>query len=268
MDGLLSDGSATYTDAVSQRRGSSTTYAMANWRGDAVRQTNGGGGTDSYRIYDAFGNRLLARYSPVGPFGYAASSGYQEDGDSGLRLLGHRYYDPTTGRFLTRDPAKDGRNWYAYVDGNPLRSVDPTGLNGTNGLRSGAVRNQTSKPIRVLFDVGDEKHRHPYQVILPPGYQTTGIDADYVEPEDGSWYHVMGMLTADIAYANGYYYLINTNSVYHGDYPPGFQPDPKAGRPSPPPFYPHPTGDGGRRPVIEPIPPGYRNPKSPQRIGR
>jgi hypothetical protein len=29
-------------------------------------------------------------------------------------LLGHRYYDPTLGRFLSRDPIKDGRNWYVY----------------------------------------------------------------------------------------------------------------------------------------------------------
>lgn len=36
--------------------------------------------------------------------------GYQEDGDNGLKLLGHRYYDPSTGRFLSRAPAKESRN--------------------------------------------------------------------------------------------------------------------------------------------------------------
>ncbi|MDX2065147.1 MAG: RHS repeat-associated core domain-containing protein [Fimbriimonadaceae bacterium] len=49
-------------------------------------------------------------------------------GDSGLQLLGHRYYDPSTGRFLTRDPIKDGRNWYTYCENNPLTAVDPLGL--------------------------------------------------------------------------------------------------------------------------------------------
>lgn len=34
----------------------------------------------------------------------------------------------TTGRFLTPDPIKDGGNWYAYCDNNPLGSVDPTRL--------------------------------------------------------------------------------------------------------------------------------------------
>jgi RHS repeat-associated protein len=65
----------------------------------------------------------------VGAFGFAGKSGYQEDSDSFLKLLGHRYYDPSTGRFLTRDPAKDGRNWYAYCENNPTRFVDPSGNN-------------------------------------------------------------------------------------------------------------------------------------------
>jgi hypothetical protein len=44
-----------------------------------------------------------------------------------LQLLGDRYYDPTLGRFLTRDIAKDGRNWYVYCGNNPLKYADPEG---------------------------------------------------------------------------------------------------------------------------------------------
>jgi RHS repeat-associated protein len=64
------------------------------------------------------------------PIDYAGGFGYQQDSDSGLMLLGHRYYDPSTGRFLTRDPIKDGRNWYSYGGGNgaPTGFVDPDGL--------------------------------------------------------------------------------------------------------------------------------------------
>jgi RHS repeat-associated protein len=63
----------------------------------------------------------------VGAFGFAGKFGYQEDSDSSLKLLGHRYYDPSTGRFLTRNPTKDGRNWYVYCASNPCRFVDPSG---------------------------------------------------------------------------------------------------------------------------------------------
>jgi RHS repeat-associated protein len=59
--------------------------------------------------------------------GSSGGAGYQED-ETGLQLLGHRYYDPSTGRFLTRDPIKDGRNWYSYCDNNPVNCIDAVGL--------------------------------------------------------------------------------------------------------------------------------------------
>ena len=42
--------------------------------------------------------------------------------------LRNRYYDPSVGRFIAEDPAKDGLNWYAYCSGNPIMFVDPWGL--------------------------------------------------------------------------------------------------------------------------------------------
>lgn len=39
-----------------------------------------------------------------------------------------RYYDPTTGRFLSEDPAKSGDNFYAYTRNNPITRTDPFGL--------------------------------------------------------------------------------------------------------------------------------------------
>jgi RHS repeat-associated protein len=67
------------------------------------------------------------------PFGFVGAGQYQSDSDSGLQLLGHRMYDPTIGRFVSSDPAKDGTNWYAYVLNNPLSGTDPLGLNDDLG---------------------------------------------------------------------------------------------------------------------------------------
>lgn len=47
---------------------------------------------------------------------------------NGLKLLGHRYYDSGTGRFISSDPIGDGNNWYAYGGNNPISNVDPDGL--------------------------------------------------------------------------------------------------------------------------------------------
>lgn len=77
--------------------------------------------------YDAFGNELATSGTWNGPFTHGGPFGYQKDTDSNLQLLGNRYYDPELGRFLTRDVAKDGRNWYTYAENNPLIAVDPTG---------------------------------------------------------------------------------------------------------------------------------------------
>jgi len=35
---------------------------------------------------------------------------------------------PEVGRFVQQDPIGTGSNWYAYVEDNPLRWVDPSGL--------------------------------------------------------------------------------------------------------------------------------------------
>ena len=55
-------------------------------------------------------------------------TGKEFDTDCNLYYYAARYYDPYIGRFTQRDPAGDGLNWYAYVYNNPLKFVDPTGL--------------------------------------------------------------------------------------------------------------------------------------------
>ncbi|RYG28103.1 RHS repeat-associated core domain-containing protein, partial [bacterium] len=80
------------------------------------------------QTYDAFGRLDTTTGSTWnGSFGYGGQYGYQTEG-SGLQLLGHRWYDAKVGRFLTRDPIKDGRNWYAYCGNNPIANVDVSGL--------------------------------------------------------------------------------------------------------------------------------------------
>ena len=95
-------------------------------RGDVIDFGN----TDYF--YDAFGN-VQTETNP-NPFGYC---GEYFDQETGFIYLRNRYYDPTIGRFITEDPARDQLNWYTYCDNNPIMFVDPSGLykleKGTNG---------------------------------------------------------------------------------------------------------------------------------------
>jgi RHS repeat-associated protein len=84
--------------------------------------------TDSYDL-DTFGTQLGSTGSTPNPYRYGGAWGYITD-PSGLLQLGARFYWPEVGRFVSQDPARDGIDWYAYVDNQSTTEIDPRGLFG------------------------------------------------------------------------------------------------------------------------------------------
>jgi len=69
---------------------------------------------------------------------------------------------PRWGRFISRDPARDGLNWYAYCGGNPMVYVDPTEMfeiYRTSYGRQSMISKRDSRVLMVTcFRVGMTFH--------------------------------------------------------------------------------------------------------------
>ena len=100
-------------------------------------------------VYTAFGEHLpgsaMDRFGFVGAWGYQAATS-DTPGDpyiTGFPYLhvGARYYDPSSGRFLQRDPIgiRGGLNSYLYVSAIPTVFADPSGLYSLLEGAKGAV---------------------------------------------------------------------------------------------------------------------------------
>lgn len=97
-------------------------------QGNAVHLIDNSRNVLANLAYDAWG-QLMSGSNPT-PYGYKAQWGYYTDAESGILLLTHRYLDPATGRFLTRDPIgiEGGVNLYAYVGNGVVMLRDSKGL--------------------------------------------------------------------------------------------------------------------------------------------
>jgi RHS repeat-associated protein len=130
---------AWYTPGVGFRRAGVPYAYRENGIGSTIQVTNNLGVVVNGYEYDSYGVTYTLQQAMTNPHKFAGKHGYYSDGDSGMQLLGHRYYLPSLGRFLTQDPLghEAGLNLYQYADQNPLVNLDPDGEQGEAVLTGG-----------------------------------------------------------------------------------------------------------------------------------
>lgn len=85
--------------------------------------------TGDQKYYDAWGaqNGGSGSSSGIPKQRYCANLGHVQDDESGLIYMRARYYEPTTGRFVSEDKARDNTNYYVYAADDPTNQADASG---------------------------------------------------------------------------------------------------------------------------------------------
>lgn len=148
VDQLISDEQYTNNTGpvVGATSGSATAgntlWALADHLGSVRDVVDNSGVVRQHVVFDSFGRRLReVDYDAAGAqiassnaaaidelFGY---TGRDWDADVGLQYNRARWYDPSTGRWMSQDPigfAAGDANLYRYVANHPTNSRDPSGL--------------------------------------------------------------------------------------------------------------------------------------------
>ena len=113
-------------EPLAMSRSGALSFYQADGLGSITSLTDTTGAVVGGYNTDAFGNSVTTSGNLVNPYRY---TGREWDAETGLYYYRARYYDPTSGRFISEDPTGfvGGTNFYSYAGNNPTGWIDPRG---------------------------------------------------------------------------------------------------------------------------------------------
>ncbi len=117
------------TDPLFMKVGDSYYFYHDDHLGTPVAMTDVNGAVVWAAQYDSFGKAVVDMTATV--TNNLRFPGQYYDEETGLHYNWNRYYDPSTGRYITTDPIGfegEDVNLYRYAQSNPINFADPLGL--------------------------------------------------------------------------------------------------------------------------------------------
>jgi RHS repeat-associated protein len=134
--------------------------------------TDNYGQLEGWYEYDAFGKLYAGELNNVMNLGY---TGKPYDTVTGLYNYGYRDYAPEVARFTTMDPIRDGANWFAYVNNDPVNWVDLWGLGCTKASDKEATNFYSNSSTFFTVLPGDVFDRGEFTINVIGATVTTNV---------------------------------------------------------------------------------------------